>query len=124
MKCRSVQKLSFLAGLGIGAVAATPDGVLQLDIQRRSPADGAPPVLVRRASDTVVESLQNNIKYGAYMADAKIGSPPQTLALQLDTGSSDTWVVYTGASVCQAGNCTGGSCRSWPHSTDCFVVRC
>jgi len=43
------------------------------------------------------------------MADVKVGTPAQTLTLQLDTGSSDTWVVYTSSSVCEKGDCKDGS---------------
>lgn len=109
MKNRQLQKLGLLASLGFGAAVATPDGVVQLGIQRRSVVDGNP-ILRRSSGGTVVETLQNDIQQGAYMADVKVGTPAQTVTLQLDTGSSDTWVVYTGSSVCKKGDCKDGSC--------------
>jgi hypothetical protein len=110
MKCRSVQKLGLLASLGVGAAVATPDGVVQLAIQRRNVADSRP-ILPRESSSPVLEQLQNDRSEGAYMAEVKVGTPPQTLTLQLDTGSSDTWVVSSGAEICEQGQCDHGSCR-------------
>jgi hypothetical protein len=47
-----------------------------------------------------------------YFIETQIGTPPQTVALKIDTGSSDTW-AYTPA-ACSAVNCQGGSCKSTP----------
>lgn len=35
-----------------------------------------------------------------YMVNATIGNPPQLVRLQVDTGSSDTWVPYNGNNIC------------------------
>src|SRR3984885_15556136 len=44
-----------------------------------------------------------------YFIKTQIGTPPQTVSLKIDTGSSDTW-AYTPA-ACSAVNCQGGSCK-------------
>ena len=46
-----------------------------------------------------------------YLVDLDIGTPPQTLTLSIDTGSSDTWVY--GAGSCDA--CVGGVCKFRPE---------
>jgi hypothetical protein len=45
-----------------------------------------------------------------YFIETEIGTPPQTVSLKIDTGSSDTW-AYT-PTACSAVNCQGGSCKS------------
>ena len=81
-------------------------GVIQFDIARRHELQG----LTRRATDTA--SLLNNITNGAYVTTVKVGKPQQTLTLQVDTGSSDTWLPSSGAQICQSGGCFYGSCKS------------
>ena len=107
-------RLGLLAHLGVAAAtpSATPEGVVHMDFQRRHAINGNP--IQRRAntpSGTIVQALQNEVKQGAYMIDIKVGTPAQTLTLQLDTGSSDAWMVYTGADICKKGGCTYGSCE-------------
>jgi hypothetical protein len=116
MKSRNVNALGLVASLWAGAVLAdtgTPAaGVVHMDMQRRNAVDGPVVRLGRRSSSgsgTVTETLENSINEGAYMANVKVGTPLQTVTLQLDTGSSDTWMVYTGSTICQGGGCNDGS---------------
>ncbi|KIH91867.1 hypothetical protein SPBR_01584 [Sporothrix brasiliensis 5110] len=77
------------AMLASAASAALPEGVVQFDVGRRS----AHPKLTRRATaNTDSSTIDNNLSQGGYFATCKIGTPQQTLTLQLDTGSSDIWV--------------------------------
>lgn len=50
---------------------------------------------------TITESLLNNVTAGSYLATVKVGTPPQTVSLALDTGSSDVWVVSQDAIECK-----------------------
>lgn len=94
--------------IGVLTLAGTAlAGVVQLDIARR----GTPDLLSRR-SDTFTSNLMNNVSAGAYVTTVEVGTPPQAVTLQLDTGSSDTWVAASNASVCSNGGCFYGSCES------------
>lgn len=105
---------SIAAGAVLAAAvnAATPEGVVQLDVGRRQPH---PRVLRRAGDNTDLTTINNNLSQGGYFATCKIGTPPQTLTLQLDTGSSDIWAPASDASVCQSSRssdgCSLGSCR-------------
>ena len=66
---------------------------------------------------TITESLLNNQTGILYMATVAIGTPGQTIALSIDTGSSDVYVIATGADECtdpsvedEYGGCFGGTC--------------
>jgi hypothetical protein len=65
---------------------------------------------------TITESLLNN--QTLYMATVSVGTPAQTLAIDIDTGSSDVYVLDKSADQCisasvQAnyGGCFGGTCK-------------
>ncbi|OAA55024.1 aspartic-type endopeptidase [Niveomyces insectorum RCEF 264] len=99
------------AALAASVASAAPEGVVQWDIARRQPH----PRLLRRA-DTDLTTIHNDLTQGGYFATCKIGTPSQTLTLQLDTGSSDIWVPSSDASICasssrasRTGGCSLGS---------------
>ena len=74
-------------------------------------------VLDRRADSTVQTDTANNQAQGGYFVSVEIGTPGQQLSLQLDTGSSDLWVPYSGAAICKdksQGGCSMGSCKGFP----------
>lgn len=94
----------------LATVAEAQQGVVKWDIEKRH----KPQTLkrIRRADGTEVSVIDNKSAKGGYFATCKLGTPPQTLDLQLDTGSSDIWVPDTSAQVCntQTG-CDLGSCK-------------
>lgn len=84
-------------------------GILQLEFSR---SQGPVIPLRKRADGTVLGPLLNTDDHLMYTINVTVGTPPQSLALQLDTGSSDTWMPASNTQVCAAGNCTRGSCQS------------
>ena len=68
---------------------------------------------------TITESLANNHTGSTlYLATVTVGTPGQTIALDIDTGSSDVYVIATNADECteaaleaEYGGCFGGTCK-------------
>lgn len=108
-------KPSQLTAASLALSASATAQYVQLGIQKRHNLPN-----LRRRGDTLTATLQNDLSYGGYFTNVKIGTPAQALTLQLDTGSSDIWVPYDGASVCTKSSqsssdsqgCTMGSCES------------
>ncbi|PNY27202.1 aspartic-type endopeptidase opsB [Tolypocladium capitatum] len=91
-----------LRGLALLALAASTAtaGTLSVPVYRKARADGIPP-LTRRDGTINLQAL-NNFTAGGYFAELGIGTPPQNLVFQLDTGSSDTWANSLHADLCGA----------------------
>ncbi|KAK4137042.1 acid protease [Trichocladium antarcticum] len=59
---------------------------------------GAGPELARRG--TYAQQLVNSVEKGGYFTQVTVGTPPQTITMLLDTGSSDAWVLGHEADLC------------------------
>lgn len=107
------------AGTLFATAAKAQGGVVQWGIERKQ----LKPKLGKRAGNTFEEVITNEQARGGYFATCSVGTPAQDLTLQLDTGSSDIWVPYSQASVCQgtsgSDSCTFGSFD--PDSSRTFV---
>jgi hypothetical protein len=81
----------------LGKVAAdgVPGAVLW-DIQRRQHELPR----LRRRTKSAEEVLTNQKQQGGYYATVRVGTPYQDVVLQLDTGSSDTWLPSKRAAIC------------------------
>ncbi|KAK7208231.1 aspartic peptidase domain-containing protein [Myxozyma melibiosi] len=92
-----------------GAAASQVAGTLQFDIGRAKRSTPYEPTVERmrrrnhlrtRAVDgTVSKALDND--YYLYYANVTVGTPGQSLRLQIDTGSSDIWFQSGENEVCQ-----------------------
>src|ERR1700743_3582555 len=86
--------LSLLA-FSVHIVAAN---VVRLDFERREVLDDQQPDVLRRSTDT--ESVYNSEGSLLYLINVTVGTPPQKLQLQLDTGSSDIWIPWVRSLQC------------------------
>lgn len=69
---------------------------------------------LRRRANTIQADLGNAQMQGLYYANITIGTPPQELSVQIDTGSSDLWIPSAQAALCNdasQGGCLGGACK-------------
>ena len=66
--------------------------------------------LEKRAPQSV--DVGNAAYVGLYYVNASVGTPPQVVQLQIDTGSADVWMFGANlAQTCQ--QCQGGFCESF-----------
>lgn len=75
---------------------------------------------LQKRSTTYQEVITNEKSRGGYFATVAVGTPSQNLTLQLDTGSSDIWLPYSGASICS----TSTRSSSSASSTGCTLGSC
>jgi hypothetical protein len=101
--------VSVLAGLQLLPLTLA-GGTLQLDLKRD--ASIAPALRKRQATsiNTVQADLVESQTLAQYFVNVSIGTPPQPLMLQLDTGSSDVWAIASNAVVHPAAG-------TWPSGT-------
>lgn len=96
--------LSALLAASLAAVVATaaatenPQRVIPVSFSKPK---GALPALHKRAG-TYSQELNNNLTGGGYYAQVTVGTPPQTVDLIVDTGSSDVWVLDSDANLCKS----------------------
>ena len=60
-------------------------------------------------------TYNERFKPGMWYTKLSLGTPPQTVEVLLDTGSSDLWVPSAKLSDCLQSECPGGSCEFPPN---------
>jgi hypothetical protein len=89
-----------------GSCIASP-GYLKFDLHKRAPLVNR---LVRRQnSDGSFDAVLTQNQGVEYLVNITVGTPPQSLAVTLDTGSSDLWIPAVSAPLCQKDQCDFGS---------------
>ncbi|EXJ89702.1 hypothetical protein A1O3_02769 [Capronia epimyces CBS 606.96] len=82
------------------AIAATAPGTVGFNFEkRRVNAQEFPRRLSRRDSNTVTATLDNELLL--YLINVTVGTPGQSISLQIDTGSSDIWFPAVNADICE-----------------------
>jgi hypothetical protein len=61
---------------------------------------------------TLSVNIGNDVMYGLYFVNASVGTPPQKVQLQIDTGSSDVWMFGPKSCNTATSPCLGGDCES------------
>lgn len=62
--------------------------------------------------DTLSVNIGNAFIDGLYFVNASVGTPPQDVQLQIDTGSSDVWMFGPHSCSRSTSLCLGGDCES------------
>jgi len=103
-------RLFSLALLVLPLLVLAEPKILQLDFERREliPSNTADKLRRRGAPEAPLFNAQGDL---LYLVNVTVGTPPQPLQLQLDTGSSDIWLPYSGSTQCsaRANRCNEGS---------------
>ncbi|KAI1079614.1 aspartic peptidase domain-containing protein [Whalleya microplaca] len=88
--------LAAAVAVAVGTVNAQK--VIPVSFGRQTPRVSA----VNKRAGTYSQELNNNLTAGGYYAQVSVGTPPQTVDLVLDTGSSDVWLLDSSANICQS----------------------
>src|SRR5689334_12585577 len=93
-------RLLYTTVLALVVSGASSQNVVQFNVTKGLPGIhlGSVPSLARRGTHS--EQLINSISGGGYYVQVKVGTPPQTMTMLLDTGSSDAWVLSHEADLC------------------------
>jgi hypothetical protein len=93
-----MKTLAVSAALSVAAWSSYSLAAITMPIHKgHSPKVGKRQLQMRA---TILEELGNNFTGQSYMATVTVGTPPQDIALAIDTGSSDTWVLDSKADLC------------------------
>jgi hypothetical protein len=95
-----ISALSILAFCLFTEQSAAELGVVGFSFEKRQTAQpAAVSRRLRKRSGSVQATLYNADGDLLYLVNTTVGTPAQSIALQLDTGSSDIWVCPLGVSV-------------------------
>lgn len=103
------------------AGAETPKGVMHVPFKgNRVPANRSLRSLTKRASNSGVDELDLTNSFLLYEVEMEIGSNKQKVGLQIDTGSSDLWVMSTSNKLCQHYTDDSSDIDNTPGDITCY----
>lgn len=119
---------SFLTGCVVlsFAFSVAASGVVAFDFTktrmnaRDLPSLGTRYPNIARRANTVQSGITNELLL--YFINVTVGTPPQPLSLQLDTGSSDIWFPAASSNICQQ-DCQFGSYDSASSTTGTTIAQ-
>ncbi|KAI1818552.1 aspartic peptidase domain-containing protein [Poronia punctata] len=113
---RSTAFTSILAACVAVVPSTLAQKVVPLSFSRASQKHGN----LNRRGGTYSQELNNNLTGGGYYTEVALGTPPQPVTLILDTGSSDVWVLDSGADLCRSRDLQAryGSCLATYNPDD------
>ncbi|EFQ32674.1 eukaryotic aspartyl protease [Colletotrichum graminicola] len=89
----------------LALLAVTHEGASQKVVSASFHRIQFPPDLVQMTRrDTLNLTAINNITGAGYYSTVQVGTPGQKAMLQIDTGSSDTWILDSQADLCSSGS--------------------
>ncbi|KAK3935724.1 aspartic peptidase domain-containing protein [Diplogelasinospora grovesii] len=89
--------MQLIAGLAMLVATASSQRVVPISIGKSDSGAGAS---ILRPRTPFSEMLANNLTGGGYYAKVQVGTPGQTITMQIDTGSSDVWMLSQDADLC------------------------
>jgi hypothetical protein len=92
----------YLAGIVLPLSALAAEGVVQLPVRHQRKA------VSKRSTGPITIPLANALN--EYLVEIEVGTPPQKIQSQLDTGSSDLWFP-TGSQCPSTQACPYGHCK-------------
>lgn len=103
-------KESYVVAAAVGALLvpiANAGKTVQWDIQKDNHRKAT---FGKRSTSAYSEVIKNDVARGGYFATCSIGTPSQNMTMQLDTGSSDIWIPWSSAPLCERYDCSLGTC--------------
>jgi len=110
-------RLNSLPLLGaVTPLAAASSGYLHMGFDKRTAQPRSS--IVKRQQDFNAPLTQN--QQVEYLINITVGTPPQKMAVTLDTGSSDLWIPSVSSTPCKRGKCDGGQFN--PQLSSSYVI--
>jgi hypothetical protein len=105
------------------SITCTLGNALQIDFTKNSKRTNHK----RLTSRSVGVPLLNSQSGTTYLVNITVGTPPQSLTVQLDTGSSDLWIPSSSAPICKeqhgVSGCANGAFEPLKSSTYKLIAK-